>query len=102
MKKVFVAKYLSVALAVAALAAAGSVPAFAQSRSHDGSLLPHYFDASGDLIWGSWAAATADQQAELPWRNQQAALPSRNQQAALPSRHLYLYAKSRSSHARNS
>ena len=103
MKKVFAAKYLSVALAVAAFAAASSVSAFAQSRSHDGSLLPHYFDPSGDLIWGSWAAANADQQAELPSRNQQAGRPpSRNQQAALPSRHLYLYARSRSSHARNS
>ena len=102
MKKVFVAKYLSVALTVAAFAAASPVPAFAQSRSHDGSLLPHYFDSSGDLIWGSWASATADQQAGLPSRNQQAGLPSRNQQAGLPSRHRYRYAGSRSSHARNS
>jgi len=113
MKKVFAAKYLSVALAVAAFAAASSVPALAQSLERTGSGLPHYWDDEGGLKWGSWGSGTADQQergagssliqqAALPSRNQQAALPSRNQQAALPSRHLYLYAKSRSSHARNS
>jgi len=113
MEKVFVAKYLSVVLAVVAFAAASAVPASAQALSHDGSLLPHYFDSVGDLKWSSWGSATADQQEKgagssliqqtaQPSRNQQAVLPSRHQQAALPSRHLYLYARSRPSHARNS
>ena len=113
MKKGFASEYLSVALAVVAFAAASAVPASAQALSHDGSLLPHYFDSVGDLKWRSWGSATADQeergagssliqQTALPSRNEQAALPSRNKQAALPSRHLYLYARSRSSHARSS
>jgi hypothetical protein len=132
MKKVFAAKYLSAALAVAAFAAASSVPAFAQSYERTGSALPHYWDDEGDLIWDSWGSATADQQergagspsrnqqagppsrnqqagppsrnqqAGPPSRNQQAGLPLRNRQAGLPSRHLYLDARSRSSHARNS
>jgi hypothetical protein len=55
MKKLFAVKnYLSVALVVAAFATVGSASAFAQSFSHDGSLLPHYYDASGELKWGSW------------------------------------------------
>jgi hypothetical protein len=29
-------------------------PVFAQSMDHFGSSLPHYFDGSGELIWGSW------------------------------------------------
>jgi len=29
-------------------------PAFAQSLSRDGSMLPHYFESSGALVWGSW------------------------------------------------
>jgi hypothetical protein len=55
MKKLVAAKsYLSIALAVAAFATLGSVSASAQALSHDGSLLPHYFDKSGELKWGSW------------------------------------------------
>jgi hypothetical protein len=70
-------KALSIALAVAAFAAVGSVPASAQSMSHDGSQLPHYFDANGELKWGGWAP------------------PAAEHQAANPSRSLYLYAKPR-------
>jgi hypothetical protein len=71
MKKLFAVKnYLPVALVVAAIATAGSAPAFAQAQSHDGSLLPHYFDASGELKWGSWgpqeATATVHHQAVRP------------------------------------
>lgn len=33
--------------------------AFAQSQDHFGGVLPHYFDGSGALIWGSWTPAQA-------------------------------------------
>ncbi len=64
---------LSVALAVAAFSAVGSVPASAQSFSHDGSLLPHYFDKSGELKWGSWG----EEQAAAPAVRHQALRPTR-------------------------
>jgi hypothetical protein len=55
MKTLFTAKkYLSIALAVAALTTVGTGSGFAQALSHDGSLLPHYFDKDGELKWGSW------------------------------------------------
>jgi hypothetical protein len=54
-KLVAVKSFLSVALAVAAFATFGSASASAQALSHDGSLLPHYFDSSGELKWGSWS-----------------------------------------------
>ena len=57
MKTFFSSKVLSAALIAAAFAAAGSVPASAQSLSRDGSLMPHYFDKSGELKWGGWAPA---------------------------------------------
>jgi hypothetical protein len=45
---------------IAALAAVSMAsPAFAQAQSHDGSMLPHYFDASGALVWGSWGPSQA-------------------------------------------
>ena len=75
MKSLFSSKVLSAALIAAAFAAVGSVPASAQSLSHDGSLMPHYFDKSGELKWGGWAPAAPEHQ------------------AANPSRTLYLYAK---------
>ncbi len=71
-KLVAVNKYLSVALVVAAFATAGSATAFAQALTHDGSLLPHYFDAAGELKWGSWgpqeATAVVHRQALRPTR----------------------------------
>jgi hypothetical protein len=78
-------KALSIAVAVAAFAAVGSVPASAQSMSHDGSLLPHYFDSNGELKFGGWAP------------------PAAEHQAVNPSRSLYLYAKphTRRSHVRS-
>jgi hypothetical protein len=75
MKSLFSSKVLSAALIATAFAAVGSVPASAQSLSHDGSLMPHYFDKDGELKWGGWAPAAAEQP------------------AAHPSRSLYLYAK---------
>jgi hypothetical protein len=74
MKTFFSSKVLSAALIAAAFAAAGSVPASAQSLSRDGSLMPHYFDKSGELKWGGWAPAAPEHQ------------------AAAPSHSLYLYA----------
>jgi hypothetical protein len=45
---------------VAALAALTiALPAFAQSQDRTGSMLPHYFNGSGEMVWGSWAPPTA-------------------------------------------
>jgi hypothetical protein len=45
---------------VAALAALTiASPAFAQSQDRTGSMLPHYFNSSGEMVWGSWAPPTA-------------------------------------------
>jgi hypothetical protein len=48
-------------LALIAVLAAVSMasPAFAQSLSRDGSMLPHYFDSSATLVWGSWGPPQA-------------------------------------------
>jgi hypothetical protein len=83
MKRLILSKYLlSATFAVAAFAAAGLAPAFAQSRSHYGSPLPRYYNAEGEQIWGSWTP------------------PATDQQAAQPSRRLYLYVKPHASRAR--
>ena len=71
-------KYLSVAVALAAIVAAGAVPASAQSRDHTGSMMPFYYDAAGGQKTGSWSAAEEAGAA--------------NKQAALPPRSLYMYA----------
>ena len=81
MKTLFSSKFLSAALIAAAFAAVGSVPASAQALSHDGSLLPHYFDKNGELKFGSWGP------------------PAAEQQAANPSRTLYMYAKPHAHHS---
>ena len=45
---------------IAALATVSMAsPAFAQSLSRDGSMLPHYFESSGALVWGSWGPPQA-------------------------------------------
>jgi hypothetical protein len=60
MRKRFSAdKYLAFALALAAFAAAGMAPAFAQPADHFGSQLPHYFDSNGAEIFGSWGPRAA-------------------------------------------
>jgi hypothetical protein len=61
MKTFFNSKVLSAALIAAAFAAAGSAPASAQALSHDGSLMPHYFDKDGELKWGGWGPPAAEQ-----------------------------------------
>jgi hypothetical protein len=69
MKTIFNGKVLSAALIAAAVAVVGSAPASAQSLSHDGSLIPHYFDKNGELKWGGWAPPAAEQQvASVPHR----------------------------------
>jgi hypothetical protein len=82
MKSFVSSKILSVALVAAAFAAVGAAPASAQALSHDGSLLPHYYDNNGDLKWGGWAP------------------PAAEQQATAGSHKLYLYAKPHASRAR--
>jgi hypothetical protein len=74
-------RYLSAAFALAAIVAAGAMPASAQSRDHTGSMMPFYYDATGAQKTGSWAA------------EEEAAVA--NKQAALPPRSLYLYAGKR-------
>lgn len=75
-------KFLSGAFAVAAIVAAGAVPASAQSRDHTGSMMPFYYDETGAQKAGSWSKA------------EEAA--AANKQAALPAQSLYLYAGKRS------
>lgn len=77
-------KYVSAAFALVAIAAAGTVPASAQSRDHTGSMMPFYYDATGAQKAGSWSA------------EEEAA--AANKQAALPPRSLYMYAGKRSPH----
>jgi hypothetical protein len=62
-------KYLSAAFALVAIAAAGTVPASAQSRDHTGSMMPFYYEGTGAQVTGSWSpedAATANPQAARP------------------------------------
>ena len=75
--------YLSAALALAAIVAAGALPASAQSRDHTGSMMPFYYDATGGQTTGSWSAEEAG---------------AANPQAAQPARPLYLYAGKRLPH----
>jgi hypothetical protein len=77
-------KYLSAAFALAAIVAAGTLPASAQSRDHTGSMMPFYYDETGAQKTGSWSK---DEEAGAA-----------NKQAALPGRSLYLYAGKRSPH----
>ena len=76
--------YLSVAFVLAAIVAAGTLPASAQSRDHTGSMMPFYYDETGGQRTGAWSkeeeAGTA------------------NKQAAQPARSLYLYAGKRLPH----
>jgi hypothetical protein len=47
-------KYLSAALGLAAVTIAGAAPAVAQSRDHTGSMMPFYYEGSGEQKTGSW------------------------------------------------
>ncbi len=76
-KLVAVKNYLPLIFAVALFAGVGSSPGFAQALSHDGSLLPHYFDSSGELKWGSWGPA-AEAAPAAPAAHRQALRPTRS------------------------
>jgi fatty acid desaturase len=76
--------YLSAALALAAIVAAGAVPASAQSRDHTGSMMPFYYDETGAQKTGTWS------------KEEEAG--AANKQAALPARSLYLYAGKHAAH----
>jgi len=76
--------YLSAALALAAIVAAGAVPASAQSRDHTGSMMPFYYDETGAQKAGSWS------------KEEEAA--AANKQAAQTPRSLYLYAGKHAAH----
>ena len=75
--------YLSAALALAAIVTAGALPASAQSRDHTGSMMPFYYEGTGEQKTGSWSAEEAG---------------AANHQAAQPARPLYLYAGKRLPH----
>ena len=53
---------LSTAFAIAAFAGPNLVRAFAQSLSHHGSPLPHFYDAEGTQHCRFWAPPTMGQQ----------------------------------------
>ena len=59
-------KYVSAAFALVAIAAASTVPAFAQSRDHTGSMMPFYYDATGGQNTGSWAPEGTAAQSSRP------------------------------------
>jgi hypothetical protein len=95
-------KYLSAAFALAAIVAAGTAPASAQSRDHTGSMMPFYYDGEGSQKAGVWSkeeeagpankAATANKTATANKAG------TANKQAAQPARSLYLFAGKRSPH----
>jgi hypothetical protein len=52
-------KNLCGAVAVAAFAVIGAMPASAQSRDNTGSMMPHYYTPNGTKEWGSWTVEPA-------------------------------------------
>jgi hypothetical protein len=89
-------KYLSAAFALAAIVAAGAVPASAQSRDHTGSMMPFYYDETGAQKTGAWSkeeeAGAANKAATANKTATANKAVTANKQAALPARSLYLYA----------
>jgi hypothetical protein len=94
--------YLSAALALAAIVAAGAVPASAQSRDHTGSMMPFYYDETGAQKTGTWSkeeeAGTANNAATANKTATANKAATANKQAAQPARSLYLFAGKRSPH----
>jgi len=77
---------------IAALAAVSTAsPAFAQTQSHDGSMLPHYFDGSGSIIWGAWGPPQAP---AVVLQRAAKVSPTVNQRFARSTRKLYMMAPS--------
>jgi hypothetical protein len=101
-------KYLSAAFALAAIVAAGTAPASAQSRDHTGSMMPFYYDGEGGQKTGAWSkeeeggnankAATANQAGTANKTATANKAGTANKQAAQPARSLYLFAGKRSPH----
>ena len=88
--------YLSAALALAAIVAAGTLPASAQSRDHTGSMMPFYYEGTGEQKAGSWAAEEKAEAANKTATANKAA--AANKQAAQTPRSLYLYAGKHAAH----
>jgi hypothetical protein len=99
---------LSAALALAAIVAAGAVPASAQSRDHTGSMMPFYYEGTGEQKTGAWAAEEKAEAANKAVAANRAAAANKavaankaaaaNKQAAQTPRSLYLYAGRHSAH----
>ena len=84
---------------MAALGAASiASPAFAQSREHEGGVLPNYYDATGQQTWGSWSPPAAAAPAHAQSRIGRIAVRRRSpEQVAVGRSHLYLRGSSRAS-----
>ena len=101
-------KYLSAAFALVAIAASGTMPAFAQSRDHTGSMMPFYYEGTGEQKAGSWAAEEKAEAANKTAAANRAAAAHKavaankaaaaNRQAAQTPRSLYLYAGKHAAH----
>jgi hypothetical protein len=99
---------LSAALALAAIVAAGAVPASAQSRDHTGSMMPFYYEGTGEQKTGAWAAEEKAEAANKTATANRAAAANKavaankaaaaNRQAAQTPRSLYLYAGKHPAH----
>jgi hypothetical protein len=98
--------YLSAALALAAIVTAGALPASAQSRDHTGSMMPFYYEGTGEQKAGSWAAEEKAEAANKTANRAAAAhkavaankAAAANKQAAQTPRSLYLYAGKHAAH----
>ena len=100
--------YLSAALALAAIVAAGAGPASAQSRDHTGSMMPFYYEGTGEQKTGAWAAEEKAEAANKTATANRAAAANKavaankaaaaNKQAAQTPRSLYLYAGKHAAH----
>jgi membrane protein involved in colicin uptake len=96
--------YLSAAFALAAIVTAGAVPASAQSRDHTGSMMPFYYEGTGEQKAGSWAAEekaeAANKTANRAAAANKAVVANKaaNKQAAQTPRSLYLYAGKHAAH----
>jgi hypothetical protein len=88
--------YLSAAFALAAIVAAGTLPASAQSRDHTGSMMPFYYEGTGEQKAGAWAAEEKAEAANKTATANRAA--AANKQAAQTPRSLYLYAGKHPAH----
>jgi hypothetical protein len=93
---------LSAAFALAAIVTAGAVPASAQSRDHTGSMMPFYYEGTGEQKAGSWAAEEKAEAANKTATANKAVAANKaaaaNKQAAQTPRSLYLYAGKHAAH----